>query len=97
MRWIWLAIAADVAAIVATIVVFEATPVLAVPALAAVLPLLVRSPHAVRRARIASTVLISLFAVAGAMTAGMLFVPAAVLMGVASTRTDGAESVIARS
>lgn len=97
MRWTWLAIAADVAAVVATIVLFEPTPALVVPAVAAILPLFFRGPHAALRAQIISTVLLGLFAVAGAMTAGLLFVPAAVLMGMAASRTQGPESAIARS
>lgn len=86
MRWLEIAVGADVAAIVATAVLFEPTPSLVIPAAAALLPVVFRGRTVAQRARIGAAVLIASHAVLGLMTAGLLFIPAAVAMGVAASR-----------
>jgi hypothetical protein len=88
MRWLEIAVGADAAAIIATAVLFEPTPTLVVPALAALLPIIVRGGAVAQRARIAATVLLAAYALLGLMTAGLLFVPASVAMGMAAVKVD---------
>ena len=88
MRWLEIAVGADVAAIVATAVLFEPTPTLVVPALAVLLPILVRRGAVAQRARIGATVLLAAYVLLGLMTAGLLFLPASFAMGMAASRVD---------
>ena len=86
MRWLEIAIVADVVAIGATVLLLEPSPTLAIPAIAAVLPLFGTKPGLARLARIAATSLVAIYAILGLMTAGLLFVPAALAMGASVPR-----------
>jgi hypothetical protein len=88
MRWLEIAVGADVAAIVATAVLFEPTSTLVVPALAGLLPIIFRGMAVGQRARIGATVLLAAYVLLGLMTAGLLFLPATFAMGVAASRVD---------
>lgn len=97
MPWLAFAVAADVAAITATILFVEPTPFLVVPAIAALLPLVVRTPVWAVRARIAATVLLAAFTILGLMTVGLLFLPSALAMGAAAAAAQAAFPAEARS
>jgi hypothetical protein len=88
MRWLEIAVGADLAAIVATAVLFEPTATLVIPAAAALLPIVFRGRTVAYRARVGATVVLAAYALLGLMTAGLLFVPAAVFMGMAASRAD---------
>jgi len=89
MLWllVGIAIALDVVAIVGTATALAPTPALALPALGAILPMVLFWPRVARTARIVSGAVIGVFAVLGAASVGIFFVPAAVVMGVAAART----------